>query len=37
MRERSRMMSGQCEIRSKPDEGTDVEIVLPLIVEEVTA
>jgi signal transduction histidine kinase len=37
MRERSRMMSGQCEIRSKPDEGTDVEIVLPLIVEEVMA
>lgn len=37
MRERSSMMSGSCEIRSKPHQGTDVAITLPLVVEEIAA
>lgn len=37
MRERSSMMSGECEIRSRLHEGTEVAIMLPLSVEEVAA
>ena len=37
MRERASMMAGSCKIRSEPDKGTDVEIMLPLIAEEVSA
>lgn len=37
MRERASLMSGSCEIRSKPHEGTDVAIMLPLIIEEIAA
>lgn len=37
MRERASMMAGSCKIWSEPGNGTDIEITLPLSVEEVVA
>ena len=37
MRERASMMAGSCKIRSEPNKGTDIEIMLPLFAEEVVA